>query len=245
MFWVRLKFFAAIFLSFSILCGMAPIVCAADGDFTLSDTNEGKSIFTDNKFNFIFKPIKDNKGVITNYNVTVSRKDHSFDNYPVQFIYQIVIIDATHKLKIVPKYVYLNANQNEVTETEVINSKERFEDLQSGTYGVKFPKISHTQEDTDLSIRDALFNLKLVYHHKWVKKSGLDMKFFTRDNVALNCPVTLKRAVTLHFKDIAPYSTWMTFTLNTGSTHLNKFKSFGHELTSYSTSPDEYYLQFQ
>lgn len=235
----RLGLFFAVFLVFSM--------GAVNANPSLADGQSSADyIYNDNKFNFEFTPIKNSTGFFTSYNVTVSRKDTTFDKYPVQFIYQVFVVDASHKIKLETKYVYLEAGKDKVSETETLNPKEKLEGLQSGNYGIKFPITNYsTYKDSDLSIRDALFNLDLKYNYEWIRKSGFDYKFTTRNNVALNCPVTLKRAITIHFKDIPSYTEWFTFKLNTGSITQKDFKNFNHELTSYHTSADEYYLQFQ
>lgn len=225
-----------------------PSVSAIDTNPLLAGEQGNKDvIYNDNKFDFTFTPIKDNKGVISSYNVSISRKDSTFKNYPVQFIYQILVIDTSHKVNLVTKYLYLSAGEDKVTETEKLYYGEKLEGLQSGNYGIKFPITQYQNyNNMDLSIRDAAFNLKLDYHYRWwPRNSGFDFKFTNRDNIYLNCPVTIKRAITLHFKDIPSYTEWFTYTIKSGTTHTKGFKKFDHELTAFETTADDYYLQFQ
>lgn len=233
-----------------LLCGMVgcmvnvPVVVGADlsHSWILAEDHGSKDrIYNDAKFDFEFIKNMKNNG----YVATVTRKDNTFDNNSVQFMYQILIVDKENKFKIVPKYIFLKSGQKSAKVTE--NTSELV-GLQSDIYGIKFPITDYPKyTNADLSIRDSLFNLKITYDYTYKPwaSSGINCNFTNRQFQTLNCPVTLKRAITLGFKGAPVKTEWVTFKLNPETRYSCVFKNWEDELSSFQTGADDYYLQFQ
>ena len=207
----------------------------------LNAETEEFSVYNDAKFQFIYN-LKKNSS--KNYTVTVTRRDDDFNAYPVQFIYNLIIV-SDNRVYTVAKYVLLKPGQKSVTVNETM--PDEIQSVKTQSYGIKFPPLTEFKEDN--SLMDMAFNLKLKYHDRnwftsYFRNPHIEYTVERRDHKDMDCNVVLKRAITLFHDKIPASVEWTGFGIEKGN-HDSEGTVFGIDgLTGFQTHPDEYYLQF-